>query len=214
MNLWKEIARTMFAIGQEDEYYGGGEGAEPSQYELEMAARKQQREMDRQLKAYGREAMELDPKLRLEDAARGVTLEDHQKSLQLRMPGSKPPKKDAKDPLRDLMKQMKLTMGPDILEETAGTNNTDTKATVVELPQYDDRGPAPLKNPQKAHVRHPNDGAHGLCLTTGFCGAWVGGVSSGKSTCLQSCLAHNHARYRFARCDEHGAARVAVLCNE
>ena len=66
-----------------------------------MAARKQQREMDRQLKAYGREAMELDPKLRLEDAARGVTLEDHQKSLQLRMPGSKPPKKDAKDPLRD-----------------------------------------------------------------------------------------------------------------
>ena len=31
------------------------------------------------LKAYGREAMELDPKLRLEDAARGVTLEDHQK---------------------------------------------------------------------------------------------------------------------------------------
>ena len=53
-----------------------------AQYELEMAARKQQREMDRQLKAYGREAMELDPKLRLEDAARGVTLEDHQKSLQ------------------------------------------------------------------------------------------------------------------------------------
>ena len=41
MSLWKEIARTMFAIGQEDEYYGGGEGAEPSQYELEMAARKQ-----------------------------------------------------------------------------------------------------------------------------------------------------------------------------
>ena len=77
------------------------------------------------------------------------------------------------------------------------TKNTDTKATVVELPQYDDRGPAPLNKPQKAHVRHPNDGAHGLCLTTGFCGAWVGGVSSGKSTCLQSCLAHNHARYRY-----------------
>ena len=37
----------MFAIGHEDEYYGGGEGAEPSQYELEMAARKQQREMRR-----------------------------------------------------------------------------------------------------------------------------------------------------------------------
>jgi hypothetical protein len=32
--------------------------------------------VNRQLKAYGREAMELDPKLRLEDAARGVTLED------------------------------------------------------------------------------------------------------------------------------------------
>ena len=50
----------------------------------------------------------------------------------------------------------------DIMEETDGTIITDTRATVVELPQYDDRGPAPLKNPQKAHVRHPNDGAHGL----------------------------------------------------
>eukprot|EP01043_Picozoa_sp_COSAG02_P041046 COSAG02_NODE_3373_length_6852_cov_3.840071_2_plen_75_part_00 len=36
--------------------------------------------------------------------------EDHQRSLQMRMPGSKPPKKDVKAPLRDLMKQMKLTM--------------------------------------------------------------------------------------------------------
>eukprot|EP01043_Picozoa_sp_COSAG02_P051900 COSAG02_NODE_5521_length_4261_cov_2.771985_1_plen_74_part_00 len=66
--------------------------------------------------------MELDPKLRLEDAAKGVTLEDHQRSLQMRMPGSKPSKKkEVKDPLQDLMKQMKLTMGPDILEESVGT---------------------------------------------------------------------------------------------
>ena len=51
------------------------EGAKPSQYALGMAARKQQRELDRQLKAYRRETMELSPKLRLEGVAKGVTLE-------------------------------------------------------------------------------------------------------------------------------------------
>ena len=30
-------ATKMFAIGTEDEFYGGGEGAEPSDYELHLA---------------------------------------------------------------------------------------------------------------------------------------------------------------------------------
>jgi hypothetical protein len=40
-------------------------------------------------------------------------MEDVQRSYMMRIPGHKPPKKDVKDPLRSLMKQMKLKMGPD-----------------------------------------------------------------------------------------------------
>ena len=57
----------MFAIGTEDELYGGGEGAEPSDYELHLARLAQERELRRQVKAYGAEAMQTDPKLQFGD---------------------------------------------------------------------------------------------------------------------------------------------------
>ena len=34
-------------------------------------------------------------------------------------------------------------------------------------------------------------------LQRGFAAAWIGGVSSGKSTCLASCVGSNHARYWY-----------------
>ena len=55
--------------------------------------------------------MQTDPKLQFGD--RGLPMEDAQRSYMMRIPGHKPPKKDVKDPLRSLMKQMKLKMGPD-----------------------------------------------------------------------------------------------------
>jgi hypothetical protein len=55
--------------------------------------------------------MQTDPKLQFGD--RGLPMEDVQRSYMMRIPGHKPPKKDVKDPLRSLMKQMKLKMGPD-----------------------------------------------------------------------------------------------------
>ena len=54
----------------------------------------------------------------------------------MRMPGQKPPKKEVKDPLRDLMKQMGLKMGPDIMEETK-TQDDAGGAKVVKLPPHD-----------------------------------------------------------------------------
>ena len=87
-------------------------------------------------------------------------------------------------------------MGPDIMEETK-TQDDAGGAKVVKLPPHDDRSATPLVNPMKKHAIAPKADDHGLCLTTGFAAAWIGGVSSGKSTCLLSCLARNHARYRY-----------------
>lgn len=140
------------------------------------------------------EAMQTDPKLQFGD--RGLPMEDVQRSYIMRMPGQKPPKKEVVDPLRSLMKQMRLKMGPDIIEAT-GTTEDSGAPKVEKLPPHDDRGATPLKNPMKKTVCKPLPGDHGLCITTGFCAAWIGGVSSGKSTCLISCLGRNHARYRY-----------------
>ena len=44
--------------------------------------------------------------------------EDVQRTYIMRMPEQRPPTKEVKDPLRSLMKQMGLKMGPDIMEVT------------------------------------------------------------------------------------------------
>ena len=75
---------------------------------------------------------------------------------------------------------MGLSQGSDI-EQITGTKKVGSKGTAEKLPHYDKRGAPPLKNPQKLHFLHPEEGAHGLCLRTGFAGALVGGVSSSKN---------------------------------
>eukprot|EP01046_Picozoa_sp_COSAG06_P092203 COSAG06_NODE_38441_length_423_cov_1.407407_1_plen_91_part_01 len=91
----------MWSIGNDEEYYGGGEGSEPSDYELHLAQVAQERELARQVRMFGKEAMEVDP--RMQFGEKSIGMEDVQKSLIMRMPGQKPPKKkEAKDPLRSL----------------------------------------------------------------------------------------------------------------
>lgn len=189
----------MWSIGNDEEYYGGGEGVEPSDYELHVARLAEERELARQVRLYGKENMEVDP--RMQFGEKGIGMEDVQKSIVMRMPGQKPPKKkEVKDPLKSLMKQMKLKMGPDIFEAT-GTSQEDgdlvIKPKITELPEHDDRSATPIQNPQKKWALKPNEEDHGLCFTTGFCAAFIGGVSSGKSTCLASAVGRNHARYRY-----------------
>ena len=92
------------------------------------------------------------------------------------------------------------------MEET-NTRDDAGGAKVVKLPPHDDRSATPLQNPMKKHAIPPKVDDHGLCLTTGFAVAWIGGVSSGKSTCLLSCLARNHARYRYDHIWPHAPRR-------
>jgi hypothetical protein len=185
----------MFAIGTEEEYYGGGEGSEPSDYELHVAQVARDRELKRQVRKFGKEAMQSDPQLTFGDSGGDIPMEEVQKSYIMRMPGQSVPKKEVKDPLKSLMKQMGLTMGPDIMQVVK--DGDDASAKVVKLPPHDDRAATPLQNPMKKHAIPPQEHDHGLCLTTGFAAAYIGGVSSGKSTCLASCCGRNHARFRY-----------------
>jgi hypothetical protein len=183
----------MLAPSVEDDLYGAI-GTEPSEYQRMAEEKRMQRMLDAQIRKYGDDAMRVDPKMKVDSSA--MPTEEVEHSYQLRMPGSKAAKVEAKDPLRSLMKQMNLTMGPKI-EDVAGTKPSASTDKVEKLPEYDTRGPAPLRNPQKQHHFHPAPDAHGLCLSTGMASAFIGGVSSGKTTTLLSCLAHNHSQYRY-----------------
>jgi hypothetical protein len=78
----------------------------------------EERELRRQVKAFGKESMQTDPTLQFGDGGGGIATEEVQRSYVMRMPGQKPPKKETVDPLRSLMKQMRLKMGPDIMAVT------------------------------------------------------------------------------------------------
>ena len=128
----------MFSVGTEDEYYGDSTmSTEPSDYDLHVARLAEERELKRQVKAFGKESMQNDPTLQFGDGGGGLATEDVQRSYIMRMPGQKPPKKEVKDPLRSLMKQMGLKMGPDIMEETK-TQDDAGGAKVVKLPPHED----------------------------------------------------------------------------
>jgi hypothetical protein len=187
----------MTLFGDDPEEMHGGDNGGMSQYQALMEQERQDKLLKQQIRKHGEEEMQVKPVLPL---GSGVDSEPFARSFVMKMPGETVVKKPDKDPLRSLMKQMGLTQGPDVTagDKNASTKKVDTPAAQEKLPQYDKRGPAPLRNPQKKHVRHPGSDAHGLCLSTGFAGAWVGGVSSGKTTCLLSCVAHNHSHYRYS----------------
>eukprot|EP01043_Picozoa_sp_COSAG02_P015559 COSAG02_NODE_665_length_18739_cov_9.192918_11_plen_355_part_00 len=185
----------MTLFGDDPEEFLGDNG-EPSQYELLLEKERQDKLLKQQIRQHGEEAMQTKPVLPL---GSGIETEPFERSYVMKMPGEKVTKRSDKDPLRSLMKQMGLTQGPDIEagDKITGTKNSGKGVSAEKLPHYDKRGPTPLKNPQKRHVRHPGSDAHGLCLSTGFAAAWIGGVSSGKTTCLLSALGHNHGHYRY-----------------
>ena len=82
---------------------------ELSAYEQFLEEQRQQRELERQVRKYGDDAMRVDPQMNLTDAAAGnIATESFTRAYQMRMPGSKVEKPDSKDPLRSLMKAMQI----------------------------------------------------------------------------------------------------------
>ena len=184
----------MSLFGDDPEEMFGHDNGGMSEYQQLLQQERQDRLLRQQIRTHGEAAMQATPVAPL---GSGVESEPFARSYVMKMPGESVEKKlPDKDPLKSLMQQMGLSQGPDI-EQIAGTKNVASKGAAEKLPHYDKRGATPLTNPQKLHFLHPKEGAHGLCLSTGFAGAWVGGVSSGKTTCLLSCLAHNHSQYRY-----------------
>ena len=100
-----------------------GHGAVPfntelSAYEQHLAAERQKRQLAQQIKRFGDDAMRVDPTLPLGATGSAVPKETEQfeRGYVMRMPGSKAPKQESKDPLRSLLKAMQIT----------GTKSQDT----------------------------------------------------------------------------------------
>ena len=89
-------------------------GTEPSAYEQHMQAEREKRQLKQQIRRFGDDAMRVDPKLPLGNAGNAASLpakgvEAFERGYVLRMPGSKAPKQESKDPLRSLLKSMNIT---------------------------------------------------------------------------------------------------------
>ena len=61
---------------------------EPSDYDLHVARLAEERELKRQVKAFGKESMQSDPTLQFGDGGGGFATEDVQRSYIMRMPVS------------------------------------------------------------------------------------------------------------------------------
>ena len=176
----------MWAYEPRNQYETAEDEPEPTEYEQMVQQKREETMLRQQIRKHG------------EDELRGggeKTDNGAVRSFTLKAPGANVAKKDAKTPpLRDLMKQMGLQPGAPI--DSCCTKAGDAKVATIG-DDWDKRGTAPLKNPQKRWALKPEQGAHGLCLPAGHCTAAVGSISSGKSTTLQSCLAQNHAQWRY-----------------
>ena len=99
-----------------------------------------------------------------------------------------------KDPLRTLMKAMKLKAGPE-----AEIGETPKRGKVPIVSCEEPRGVAVVPNPCKTSHCSPGVDDHGLALSLPHRTGYVGGVSSGKSAALIATLAHCHAFRRYAK---------------
>ena len=81
---------------------------ELSAYEQYLEEQRQQRELEKQVRRFGDDAMRVDPQMNLTDAASSIPTESFTRAYQMRMPGSKVDKPESKDPLRSLMKAMQI----------------------------------------------------------------------------------------------------------
>ena len=101
---------------------------EVSAYEEYLEEQRRERELKKQLRKYGDDAMRVDPQMNLTDAASSMPTEPFTRAYQMRMPGSKVEKPESKDPLRSLMKAMNIDVKK-TREKSApdGTKSTATK---------------------------------------------------------------------------------------
>ena len=91
------------AIEEGDAPFSG----EASAYDLHVAQARQERQLRQQIRKHGDEAMWVEPKVELGSDA--LSTEPFEWSYIMRMPGSKTPKVDSKDPLKSLMKAMNIS---------------------------------------------------------------------------------------------------------
>jgi hypothetical protein len=99
------MSLAWFPPSESDQDFGK---RELSAYEQHLEDQRQERELKRQLRKYGDNAMRVDPQMNLTDAASSMPTESFTRAYQMRMPGSKVEKPDSKDPLRSLMKAMSI----------------------------------------------------------------------------------------------------------
>ena len=81
---------------------------ELSAYEQFLEEQRQQRELEKQVRKYGEDAMRVDPEMNLTDATSSIPTESFTRAYQMRMPGSQVEKAKEKDPLASLMKAMQI----------------------------------------------------------------------------------------------------------
>ena len=81
--------------------------SEPSAYDLHVAQARQERQLRQQIRKHGDEAMRVEPKV--EVGSDVLSTEPFERSYIMRVPGSKTPKADSKDPLKSLMKAMNIS---------------------------------------------------------------------------------------------------------
>ena len=99
------MSLAWFPPSETDQEFGK---RELSAYEQYLEEQRQERELKKQLRKYGDDAMRVDPQMNLTDAASSMPTESFTRAYQMRMPGAKVEKPDSKDPLRSLMKAMSI----------------------------------------------------------------------------------------------------------
>ena len=101
---------------------------ELSAYEQFLEEQRQHRELEKQVRKYGEDAMRVDPQMNLTDAASSMPTESFTRAYQMRMPGSKAEKVKEKDPLASLMKAMQIDVTKTREKvKTDGRKSTATK---------------------------------------------------------------------------------------
>ena len=98
---------------------------ELSAYEQFLEEQRQQRELEKQVRKYGEDAMRVDPQMNLTDATSSMPTESFTRAYQMRMPGSQVEKAKEKDPLASLMKAMQI----DVTKTREKSKSDGTKTT-------------------------------------------------------------------------------------
>ena len=94
----------MFSVDPEEYYYAGETEASP--YELAMEQKRMDRLLQQQVKRYGDDAMHSNPKISVDNST--IPTEEFARSYVLRMPGVNHSIPETKDPMKSLLKAMKI----------------------------------------------------------------------------------------------------------